>query len=134
MVTHDMAEALLLADRIVVLIEGRILADAAPAELLAERSDPEVRALIDVPRAPGGTAGGAVSPALAVRSPSCPPLVRAPSAAERRGGGARRRCSACRSPSGRRAAALVRAPVLGLAGLVQTIPAWLCSRFSIRCC
>ena len=28
MVTHDMAEALLLADRIVVLIEGRIRADA----------------------------------------------------------------------------------------------------------
>ena len=28
MVTHDMAEALLLADRIVVLIDGRIRADA----------------------------------------------------------------------------------------------------------
>ena len=30
MVTHDMTEALLLADRIVVLIGGRIRADAAP--------------------------------------------------------------------------------------------------------
>ena len=49
MVTHDIAEALLLADRIVVLIEGRIRADAAPAELLAN-TDPEVRAMVDVPR------------------------------------------------------------------------------------
>jgi osmoprotectant transport system ATP-binding protein len=50
MVTHDMAEALLLADRIVVLIEGRIRADAAPAALMAEGGDSEVRALLDVPR------------------------------------------------------------------------------------
>jgi osmoprotectant transport system ATP-binding protein len=49
MVTHDIAEALLLADRIVVLIEGRIRADAAPAALLAS-ADPEVRALVEVPR------------------------------------------------------------------------------------
>ena len=32
MVTHDIAEALLLADRIVVLIDGRVRADAVPAE------------------------------------------------------------------------------------------------------
>jgi osmoprotectant transport system ATP-binding protein len=49
MVTHDVAEALLLADRIVVLIEGRIRADAAPSALLAV-DDPDVRAMIDVPR------------------------------------------------------------------------------------
>jgi osmoprotectant transport system ATP-binding protein len=49
MVTHDVAEALLLADRIVVLIAGRIRADAAPAALMAS-VDPEVRAMIDVPR------------------------------------------------------------------------------------
>lgn len=49
MVTHDIAEALLLADRIVVLIEGRIRADAAPAALL-DSDDPEVRAMVDVPR------------------------------------------------------------------------------------
>jgi osmoprotectant transport system ATP-binding protein len=49
MVTHDVAEALLLADRIVVLIEGRIRADAAPAALMAAE-DPDVRAMIDVPR------------------------------------------------------------------------------------
>ena len=49
MVTHDVAEALLLADRIVVLIDGRIRADAAPAALMAS-DDPDVRAMIDVPR------------------------------------------------------------------------------------
>jgi osmoprotectant transport system ATP-binding protein len=50
MVTHDMAEALLIADRIVVLHEGRILADAAPADLIAGHKDPRVAELIDVPR------------------------------------------------------------------------------------
>jgi osmoprotectant transport system ATP-binding protein len=50
MVTHDMAEALLLADRIVVLIGGRIRADAAPVALLDGHDDAEVRALVAVPR------------------------------------------------------------------------------------
>jgi len=50
MVTHDMAEAVLLADRIVVLEKGRILADGAPADLLARAEDPKVRALLDSPR------------------------------------------------------------------------------------
>jgi osmoprotectant transport system ATP-binding protein len=50
MVTHDMTEALLIADRIVVLIGGRIRADAPPADLLRGDLDAEVRALIEVPR------------------------------------------------------------------------------------
>ena len=50
MVTHDMAEALLIADRVVVLIDGRIRADASPAGLIASQSDPDVQALIEVPR------------------------------------------------------------------------------------
>jgi osmoprotectant transport system ATP-binding protein len=50
MVTHDMTEALLLADRIVVLIGGRIRADAAPAALVRGHEDEEVRALLAVPR------------------------------------------------------------------------------------
>ena len=50
MVTHDMAEALLLADRVVVLIDGRIRADAPPSELMSADTDPEVRALVEVPR------------------------------------------------------------------------------------
>jgi len=50
MVTHDMAEAVLLADRIVVLKSGRILADGAPADLLARSRDPHVRALLEAPK------------------------------------------------------------------------------------
>jgi osmoprotectant transport system ATP-binding protein len=50
MVTHDMTEALLLADRIIVLAGGRIAADSTPAELIAGHDDPAVAALIAVPR------------------------------------------------------------------------------------
>lgn len=50
MVTHDMAEAVLLADRIVVLKAGRIAADGAPADLLANATDPDVRALLEAPK------------------------------------------------------------------------------------
>jgi len=50
MVTHDMAEAVLLADRIVVLKSGRVLADGTPADLLARSTDPDVRALLEAPK------------------------------------------------------------------------------------
>lgn len=50
MVTHDMAEALLLADRVLVMRAGRIVADAAPAALLAGKAGPEADALVAVPR------------------------------------------------------------------------------------
>jgi osmoprotectant transport system ATP-binding protein len=50
MVTHDMAEAVLLADRIVVLRDGAIVADGAPAQLLAETLDRGVRALLESPK------------------------------------------------------------------------------------
>jgi osmoprotectant transport system ATP-binding protein len=50
MVTHDMAEAVLLADRVVVLRDGRIVADGAPADLLARAEDEGVRALLEAPR------------------------------------------------------------------------------------
>ncbi|MGH6956776.1 MAG: ATP-binding cassette domain-containing protein [Caulobacteraceae bacterium] len=49
MVTHDVWEALLLADRIVVMDAGRMLADAAPADLIAGHPDPRVRALMETP-------------------------------------------------------------------------------------
>ena len=51
MVTHDMAEALLLADRVLVMAGGRIAGDGSPADLLAGRAGPEAAALVEVPRA-----------------------------------------------------------------------------------
>ncbi len=63
MVTHDLAEALLLADRIVVLIAGRIRADAAPAVLLRGSDDPEVAALVEVPRRQAARLAGLAGPA-----------------------------------------------------------------------
>ena len=51
MVTHDMAEALLLADRVVVMAAGRIVADEEPRALLAGAGGDIARALVAVPRA-----------------------------------------------------------------------------------
>ena len=50
MVTHDMAEALLLADRVLVMNAGQIIADATPAQLLAGEGGEEAQALVAVPR------------------------------------------------------------------------------------
>ena len=50
MVTHDMLEALLLADRIVVMRDGRIVADGTPHALLTGEQDDYVRALMATPR------------------------------------------------------------------------------------
>jgi osmoprotectant transport system ATP-binding protein len=50
MVTHDMGEAVLLADRIVVVKDGQVAADGTPAHLLATATDPDVRALLEAPR------------------------------------------------------------------------------------
>lgn len=50
MITHDMLEALLLADRIVVLREGRIIADGTPADLMHRDDDPYLRELMQTPR------------------------------------------------------------------------------------
>jgi osmoprotectant transport system ATP-binding protein len=50
MVTHDMAEAVLLADRVVVLRGGCVVADGRPAELLAQTQDEGVRALLEAPK------------------------------------------------------------------------------------
>jgi osmoprotectant transport system ATP-binding protein len=50
MVTHDVQEAVLLADRVVVMKTGRILADDAPRALLAGHPDPDVSALMQTPR------------------------------------------------------------------------------------
>jgi len=50
LVTHDMAEALLLADRVVVLAQGQIVADATPRQMLCGGAGPEADALVRVPR------------------------------------------------------------------------------------
>ena len=50
MVTHDVLEAVLLADRIVVMRQGRIVADGEPHALFTGHSDPAVRTLMDMPR------------------------------------------------------------------------------------
>ncbi|WP_294278030.1 ATP-binding cassette domain-containing protein [uncultured Sphingomonas sp.] len=50
LVTHDMAEALLTASRVLVMEAGRIVADATPAELVAGRGGEAAQALMAVPR------------------------------------------------------------------------------------
>jgi len=50
MVTHDVNEALLMADRLGVMREGRLVASGPPAELLGEGADPYVHDLLDTPR------------------------------------------------------------------------------------
>jgi osmoprotectant transport system ATP-binding protein len=50
MVTHDVQEAVLLADRIVVLKNGQVRADGTPGDLLAGHADPDVRTLMETPR------------------------------------------------------------------------------------
>lgn len=50
MVTHDMAEALLLADRVLVMDKGALVADETPRSLLAGAGGAEAQALVAVPR------------------------------------------------------------------------------------
>jgi osmoprotectant transport system ATP-binding protein len=50
MVTHDVQEAVLLADQIVVMSAGRIRAQGTPAELMADTADADVAALMAMPR------------------------------------------------------------------------------------
>src|SRR5262249_43780613 len=50
MITHDALEAVLLADRIVVMRAGRAIADGTPRALLAADADPYVRELMQTPR------------------------------------------------------------------------------------
>ncbi|MEO0698524.1 MAG: ATP-binding cassette domain-containing protein [Pseudomonadota bacterium] len=50
MVTHDMAEALLLADRVMVMDTGHLVADETPASLLAGHGGDAAQSLVAVPR------------------------------------------------------------------------------------
>jgi osmoprotectant transport system ATP-binding protein len=50
MVTHDVQEAVLMADRIVVMQAGRIVADDTPRALMAASSNADVAALMAMPK------------------------------------------------------------------------------------
>ncbi len=50
LVTHDMTEAFLLADRVAVMRSGELLQVATPKELVAAPANDFVRAMIDTPR------------------------------------------------------------------------------------
>lgn len=50
MVTHDMAEALLLADRVIVMDAGHLVADETPRSLLAGNGGDVAQGLVAVPR------------------------------------------------------------------------------------
>ncbi len=49
MITHDMLEAVLLADRIAVLREGRLVAQGTPPSLMREEDDSFVKAMMQTP-------------------------------------------------------------------------------------
>ncbi len=50
MVTHDVQEAVLIADRIAVMKAGRVLAYDTPKALMSETREPDVADLIAMPR------------------------------------------------------------------------------------
>ena len=50
LVTHDVLEALLLADRVLVLHDGRLVAEGTPGELLRDPGHAAARALLEAPR------------------------------------------------------------------------------------
>ncbi|MGP0089367.1 MAG: ATP-binding cassette domain-containing protein [Xanthobacteraceae bacterium] len=50
MITHDTLEAVLLADRITVLREGRLIADGTPKALMTGAQEPYVQDLMQTPR------------------------------------------------------------------------------------
>jgi len=50
MITHDALEAVLLADRIVVIRAGRLIADGTPHALMTDTQDPYVHEMMQTPR------------------------------------------------------------------------------------
>jgi osmoprotectant transport system ATP-binding protein len=50
MITHDTLEAVLLADRIVMVRNGKVIADGTPRALMSDDADPYVRELMQMPR------------------------------------------------------------------------------------
>ena len=54
MITHDTLEAVLLADRIAVIRDGRLVAEGSPREMMSEAQDAYVRELMATPRRQAG--------------------------------------------------------------------------------
>ena len=50
MITHDTLEAVLLADRIAVIREGRVVAQGTPRDMMSAEQDEYVRELMSIPR------------------------------------------------------------------------------------
>ena len=50
MITHDLTEAVLLADRVIVIHEGRLIEEGTPRELMTSPRHAYVRELIETPR------------------------------------------------------------------------------------
>lgn len=69
MVTHDMAEALLLADRVLVMDQGALVADEAPRALLAGAGGPVAQRLASVPREQAERLAALEAPAGAPKGP-----------------------------------------------------------------
>ena len=61
MVTHDMTEALLMADRIAVMRDGHLVQAATPRELVVHPADDFVAALIETPRRQARALAGALN-------------------------------------------------------------------------
>ncbi len=61
MVTHDMAEALLLADRVVVIDGGHVVADETPVALLGGGGGDAAQALVAIPRDQAARLAGLVT-------------------------------------------------------------------------
>ncbi|HWA92098.1 MAG TPA: ABC transporter ATP-binding protein [Rhizomicrobium sp.] len=62
LVTHDMTEALLLADTIAVMRDGQIVQTGSPQELLAAPADDFVRSLIETPKRRAAQLNKALAP------------------------------------------------------------------------
>jgi osmoprotectant transport system ATP-binding protein len=50
MITHDMLEAVLIADRVAVMHEGRLIAEGSPHDMMTDARNDYVRALMQTPR------------------------------------------------------------------------------------